>query len=294
MKNRASVLIEALPYIKEFHDSVVLIKFGGHAVVQDEVLKDIVRDVVLLKYIGLKPVIVHGGGPEISRVMEEMGIKPKIVDGLRITDEKTIEIARMVLIGNVGTKIVSMIGQQDAKAIGLSGKDGKLFTAQKKGTKKVKIEGKEQEIDLGYVGEVKDINTEMIEIVTEKSFIPVISPIGVDSNGHSLNVNADTVAGEMAKKLSSRKLIMMTNVRGVLENPSDEESLISVLSSDEANSLVKEGIIKGGMIPKIKACIDAVENSVEECHIINAQRKHSLLLEILTDKGVGTMVKKNK
>lgn len=290
-KNRADVLIEALPYIKKFHNKTVLIKFGGHVVVKEDVLKRIVRDVVLLKYIGMKPVIVHGGGPEISRVMEEMGMKPKIVDGLRITDEKTIEVARMVLIGKIGTKIVSMIGEEGAKAIGLSGKDAKLFTAQKKGTKKVKVEGEEQEIDLGYVGEIKKINSEMIETFTDKSLIPVISPIGIDEEGNSLNVNADTVAGEMAKSLNARKLVMITNVPGVMKDPDDHDSLISELNSDEAENLLKKGIVKGGMIPKAKACIDAARNGVKETHIINAKKKHSLLLETLTDEGVGTMIK---
>lgn len=294
MKNRADILIEALPYIKEFHGSTVVIKFGGHAVVKEDLLKDIIRDVVLLKYVGMKPVIVHGGGPEISRVMEEMGVKPKIVDGLRVTDEKTIEVARMVLIGNVGTKIVSMIGQQDAKAMGLSGKDGKLFTAKRKGTKKVTIEGEKREIDLGYVGEIDEINPEMIEIATQNSLIPVISPIGIDENGESLNVNADTVAGEMAKKLKAQKLIMMTNVPGVLKDPNDTDSLLSRLTPKRAERLIKEGIIKNGMLPKVKACLKASKNGVEESHIINAEKQHSLLLEIFTDEGVGTMIKTSK
>ncbi|PTD93792.1 acetylglutamate kinase [archaeon SCG-AAA382B04] len=293
MKNRANILIEALPYIKNFYGSTIVIKLGGHVVVQEELLEHIVRDVVLLKYVGMKPVIVHGGGPEISRVMEEMGIKPKIVDGLRVTDEKTIEVARMVLIGNVGTKIVSMIGQEGVKAIGLSGKDGKLFTAKKKGTKRITVEGEKREIDLGFVGEIEEINPEMIEIVTEKSLIPVISPIGIDSDGNSLNVNADTVAGEMANKLGAQKLIMMTNVPGVLRDTNDEDSLISQISPQKAQELIKEDIIKDGMIPKVKACIDASKDRVEESHIINAKREHSLLLEIFTDEGVGSMIKKD-
>lgn len=291
MKNRANILLEALPYIKEFHSSTIVIKFGGHAVVQEDVLKKIVKDVVLLKYVGMKPVIVHGGGPEISRVMEEMGIKPKIVDGLRVTDEKTIEVARMVLIGNVGTKIVSMIGQQDTKAIGLSGKDGKLFTAKRKGTKKVTVKGEEREIDLGFVGEIEEINPEMIEIVTEKDLIPVISPIGIDKDGNSLNVNADTVAGEMAQELNAQKLIMMTNVPGVLKDPDDENSLLSEISTSKAEKMIENNAIRGGMIPKVEACLDASENGVKECHIVNAKKDHSLLLEIFTDKGVGTMMK---
>ncbi|OKY78173.1 MAG: Acetylglutamate kinase [Candidatus Methanohalarchaeum thermophilum] len=291
--NRENILIEALPYIKRFHGSTIVIKFGGHIVIDEESIKNIIKDIILLKYVGMKPVIVHGGGPEITRVMNEMGIKPKSVDGLRITDEKTIEIARMVLIGNINTKIVSKIEKEGVKSIGLSGKDGKLFTARKKGKKKVEIEGEEKKIDLGYVGEIENVDPELIEIMTERSYIPVISPIAIGQTGISLNVNADSVAGRLAHELNARKLIMATNVDGVLKDPSDKSTLISELSIKESKSIIRDGTVEGGMIPKVKACINAVNKGVKKAHIINGEKNHSILLEIFTDEGIGTMIKKN-
>jgi len=288
--NSAELLIEALPYIRKFHGSKIVIKCGGHAAINDETIDSIVKDLILLRYVGIQPVLVHGGGPEISRVMEKMGIKPKIVNGLRVTDEKTMEVARMVLIGDVGAKIVSKISSHGGKAIGLSGKDGKLFTACKKESQKVTIEGVEKNIDLGYVGEIEKVDPEMIEIVSERGYIPVISPIAIDDQGNSLNVNADTVAGEVASNIEARKIIMMTNVDGILRDREEDKSLISKLSIEEAQKLLNDGTVKRGMIPKTKASIKAVRSGVKKAHIINAERPHSLILELFTDEGVGTMI----
>ncbi|OUJ19064.1 Acetylglutamate kinase [Methanonatronarchaeum thermophilum] len=289
---RENILVEALPYIRKLHGSKVVVKCGGHAIVNEETMENIIKDIVLLRYIGIEVILVHGGGPEISRVMNELGIKPKIVDGLRITDEKTMEVVRMVLIGNVGTELVSKIGSYGGKGIGLSGKDGRLFTAIKKGKKKVIVEGVEKEIDLGYVGEIDSVDPEMIEVVSSKGYIPVISPIAVDDEGRSLNVNADTVAGEIAINIGAKKLIMMTNVDGVMEDPDDEDSIFSKMTPEYAENLKDEGVVEGGMIPKVDSCMKAVRNDVEKAHILNGERPHSLLLELFTDEGVGTMIHK--
>ncbi|MDI6902397.1 MAG: acetylglutamate kinase [Methanocellales archaeon] len=287
---RENVLIEALPYIREFHDSIIVIKIGGHAMLDQKIMDDIVRDLVLLRYVGMRPIVVHGGGPEITRKMEKMGKKPEFVAGLRITDEETLEIVRMVLVGNVNTRIVSLIGKHGAKGMGLSGKDGCLIVARKKAPQKVLIEGVEQEVDLGWVGETEKINPEVLMLAVEKGYIPVISPIAVDANGNSLNVNADTVAGDMASSIKSKKLIMLTDVPGILSDPSDPRSIISQISVDDLRKLISSGTIQEGMIPKIEACIRAIEGSVEKAHILDGSLPHALLLELFTDKGIGTMI----
>ena len=287
---RENVLIEALPYIREFHDSIIVIKIGGHAMLDQKIMNDIVRDLVLLRYVGMRPIVVHGGGPEITRKMEKMGKKPEFVAGLRITDEETLEIVRMVLVGNVNTRIVSLIGKHGAKGMGLSGKDGCLIVARKKAPQKVLIEGVEQEVDLGWVGETEKINPEVLMLAVEKGYIPVISPIAVDANGNSLNVNADTVAGDMASSIKSKKLIMLTDVPGILSDPSDPRSIISRISVDDLRKLISSGTIQEGMIPKIEACIRAIEGSVEKAHILDGSLPHALLLELFTDKGIGTMI----
>ncbi|WGI17388.1 acetylglutamate kinase [Methanonatronarchaeum sp. AMET-Sl] len=289
---RENILVEALPYIRNLHGSKIVVKCGGHAIVNEESMENIIKDIVLLRYIGVETILVHGGGPEISRVMNELGIKPQIVDGLRVTDERTMEVVRMVLIGNVGTELVSKIGSYGGKGIGLSGKDGRLFTAKKKGKKKVVVEDVEKEIDLGYVGEIESVDPEMIDVVSSKGYIPVISPIAVDEEGRSLNVNADTVAGEIAISIGAKKLMMMTNVDGVMRDPEDKETIFSKMTPEYAEDLKKEGVIEGGMIPKVDSCVRAVEGGVEKTHIINGEKPHSLLLELFTDEGVGTMIHK--
>ena len=280
------VLIEALPYIKKFHGKKILIKYGGHAMVDDEAKSSTARDTVLLKYVGMKPLIVHGGGPEISRSMDKLGKEPKFIKGLRVTDEETMEIIEMVLVGKISTEIVSELIKHDGQAISLSGKDSSLIFAHKKGTSKID----EEVVDLGLVGEVDCVNTDLLDMFLENNYIPVISPVGIAKDGTSLNLNADTAAGEVASAVGAEKLIILTDVPGVLRDPEDPDSLIQKIRIDEIPGLIEEGIISGGMIPKIETCVKAIENGVESCHIIDGRKKHSLLLEIFTTEGIGTMI----
>lgn len=287
---REQVLIEALPYIRDFHDSNMVIKVGGHAMVDPEIMKEIVQDVVLLRYVGIHPIIVHGGGPEITQKMEKMGKKSEFVAGLRVTDDDTLEIARMVLVGNINTKIVSLIGAYGGKGLGLSGKDGRLIVARKKAVQHIIYDGKEHEVDLGWVGDVELINPEILMIAAGKGYIPVIAPIAVDDQGNSLNINADTVAGDIAAAIRSKKLILMTDVPGVLHDPRDTASRISRIRLDEIEEMIQQEIIAGGMIPKVRSAASAVEKGVEKVHIIDGSKSHSLLLELFTDSGIGTMI----
>ena len=280
------VLIEALPYIKKFHDKKILIKYGGHAMVDDEAKSSTARDTVLLKYVGMKPLIVHGGGPEISRSMDKLGKESKFIKGLRVTDEETMEIIEMVLVGKISTEIVSELIKHDGEAISLSGKDSSLIFAHKKGASKID----EEVVDLGLVGEVDCVNTDLLEMFLDNDYIPVISPVGIDEDGNSLNLNADTAAGEVASAVDAEKLIILTDVPGFLRDPSDPSSLIQKIRISEVPGLIEEGIISGGMIPKIETCVKAIENGVKSCHIIDGRKKHSLLLEIFTTDGIGTMI----
>ena len=280
------VLIEALPYIKKFHDKKILIKYGGHAMVDDEAKSSTARDTVLLKYVGMKPLIVHGGGPEISRSMDKLGKEPKFIKGLRVTDEETMEIIEMVLVGKISTEIVSELIKHDGEAISLSGKDSSLIFAHKKGASKID----EEIVDLGLVGEVDCINTDLLEMFIDNDYIPVISPVGIDEDGNSLNLNADTAAGEVASAIDAEKLIILTDVPGVLRDPNDPDSLIQKIRISEVPKLIEDGVISGGMIPKIETCVKAIENGVKSCHIIDGRKKHSMLLEIFTTDGIGTMI----
>ena len=282
------VLIEALPYIKNFHDKKILIKYGGHAMVDDEAKSSTARDTVLLKYVGMKPLIVHGGGPEISRSMDKLGKESKFIKGLRVTDEETMEIIEMVLVGKISTEIVSELINPDGDAISVSGKDSSLIYAHKKEASKID----EELVDLGLVGEVDCINTDLLEMFLDNDYIPVISPVGIAKDGTSLNLNADTAAGEVASAIDAEKLIILTDVPGVLRDPNDPSSLIQKIKISEIPKLIEEGVISGGMIPKIETCVKAVENGVKSCHIIDGRKKHSLLLEIFTTDGIGTMIYK--
>ena len=288
-----NILVEALPYIKKFHEKKILIKYGGHAMVDEEAMSSTVRDTVLLKYVGMEPLIVHGGGPEISRSMDKLGKEPKFIKGLRVTDEETMGIIEMVLVGKISTDIVSQISYHDGKGISLSGKDSRLIFAHKKPATKVTGDsGGEEEIDLGLVGEIDCINTDLLEMFLENNYIPVISPVGIADNGTSLNLNADTAAGEIASSVDSEKLIILTDVPGVLKDPNDPDSLIQRIKVDEVPDLIEQGIISGGMIPKIETCVKAINDGVKSCHIIDGRKKHSLLLEIFTKNGIGTMIYK--
>ncbi|NOZ76165.1 MAG: acetylglutamate kinase [Euryarchaeota archaeon] len=288
--NRAEILAEALPYIERFQGAYVVIKYGGHAMLDPQAKDWTVRDTILLKYVGMKPVIVHGGGPEISAAMEKMGKEPEFIEGLRVTDEETLDIVKMVLVGKINTDIVSRISASGSKAVGLSGKDGGLLMARKKGPAKIVKEGVEKEVDLGLVGETEEINPEIIETLTSRGYIPVVSPIGLARDGSSLNLNADTVAGDLACALKARKLIVLTDVPGILRDIADEKSLIRQVRVNELEDLLKDGIVTGSMIPKVNACAAAIEGGVEKCHIIDGRVRHSILLELFTDQGVGTMI----
>ena len=282
------VLIEALPYIKKFHDQKILIKYGGHAMVDDDAKSSTARDTVLLKYVGMKPLIVHGGGPEISRSMNKLGKESKFIKGLRVTDEETMEIIEMVLVGKISTEIVSELIKHDGDAISLSGKDSSLIFAHKKEASKID----EELVDLGLVGEVDCINTDLLEMFLDNDYIPVISPVGIAKDGTSLNLNADTAAGEVASAIDAEKLIILTDVPGVLRDPSDPTSLIQKIRISEVPDLIEQGIITGGMIPKIETCVKAIENGVKSCHSIDGRKEHSILYEIFTTNGIGTMIYK--
>ncbi|WP_290898799.1 acetylglutamate kinase, partial [Ferroglobus sp.] len=281
--------VEALPYIREFHGKVMVIKIGGHAMVNEEILESAVRDIILLYFVGIKPIVVHGGGPEISEKMERLGIKPKFVDGLRVTDEETIEVVQMVLDGKINSKIVSLFIKNGGKAVGMSGKDGLLVVAKKKKVKK-KIGDSEVELDLGYVGETEIVNPEILKILIDNGFIPVVSPVAVDLNGNIYNMNADTVAGDIAAALKAKKLIILTDVPGILKDVNDPSSIISKISLRELEEMLRKGELKGGMIPKVEAIIKALKGGVERGHIINGSIEHAILLELFTKEGIGTMV----
>ncbi|ADG13645.1 acetylglutamate kinase [Methanocaldococcus infernus] len=288
---KAKVLLEALPYIQKFHDKIFVIKYGGHAMIDKNIKNWTAQDIVLLKYVGIKPVIVHGGGPEINKAMEKMGKKPEFVHGLRVTDDETLDIVEMVLTGKINGEIVSKITKYGGKAVGLSGKSGRIIVAKKK-IKKIKTDKGEIEIDLGKVGETVEVNTELLEILINNNYIPVISPIGLDVNGEAYNMNADTVAGDIASALKAEKLIMITDVDGIMEDVNRPETLYKKLTVDELKELLDKGKIKGGMIPKAESAIYAIESGVKSVHIINGKIPHALLLEIFTEEGIGTMITK--
>ncbi len=283
------VLVEALPYIRDFHGQTMVIKIGGHAMVDEKVLEKTIRDILLLYFVGIKPVVVHGGGPEISEKMEKFGIKPKFVDGLRITDKETIEIVEMVLDGKINSKIVSYFIKNGGRAVGMSGKDGLLVVARKKVVRK-RIGEQEVEVDLGFVGETEFVNPKILEVMIDNGYIPVISPVAIDLNGNIYNMNADIVAGDIAGALKAKKLIMLTDVDGIYREKDMKDTIISKISLDELEEMLKKGVLDGGMIPKAEAIINALKNGVEKAHIINGSREHSILIELFTKEGIGTMV----
>ncbi|MBI5459187.1 acetylglutamate kinase [Methanobacterium sp.] len=289
-----NILIEALPYIKKFHQKKIMIKYGGHAMIDAAAKSSTARDTVLLKYVGMKPIVVHGGGPEISRSMSKLGKEPKFIGGLRVTDQETMDIVKMVLVGKINTEIVANIGLHGGKGVGLSGKDNLLLKARKRSPQVVVNQetGEEQMVDLGLVGEIESINPEILDVLTENNYIPVISPIGVDDRAETLNLNADTVAGEVGGEVGAEKLIILTDVPGILRDPTNKESLIKKATIAEVMELIEDGTVRDGMLPKVLTCISALENGVKSAHIIDGRVKHSILLEIFTKKGIGTMITK--
>lgn len=280
---KAEVLIEALPYIQRFNHKVIVVKYGGSAMVDETLKKRVIEDVTLLKLVGFKPIIVHGGGKEISSMVNRLGMEAKFVNGLRVTDENTIEIAEMVL-GKVNKSLVQLVESLGVRAIGISGKDGALLKVNKKYSN-----GE----DIGFVGEVKQVNTEIIEDLLEKDYIPIICPIGLDDDFNTYNINADDAACAIAQAMKAEKLAFLTDIEGVYKDPKDPETLISELSVSEAEGLMKDGYIGGGMLPKLQNCVDAINSGVSRVHILDGRIPHCLLLEIFTNKGIGTAILKD-
>ncbi len=286
--NVADILIEALPYIKNFSGKTIVIKYGGHAMVDEDLKKDFANDITLLKYIGVNPVVVHGGGPQINKVLKTMGITSKFIRGMRYTDDETMDVVEMVLGGKVNKDIVAGINQQGGKAVGLTGKDGMLINASKMKIYHQEDETKPPEIiDPGMVGDVKHINPDIIHTLTKSGFIPIIAPVGIGENGETYNINADVVASKIASALNAERLILLTDVDGVLDR---KEQLISSVDSSTINEMIQSEEIKGGMIPKVECALDALNNNVLKSHIINGKLSHAVLLELFTDSGIGTQV----
>lgn len=286
--NTASVLIEALPYIRKFNNETIVVKYGGNAMVDENLKKNFALDIILMKYVGLNPVVVHGGGPQIGNFLKNLSIESEFVDGMRVTDKETMDVVEMVLVGKVNKEIVSLINQNGGQAVGLSGKDGKLITARK--MKYVKEKGKNQPpeiIDIGMVGEIENVNNRVLLGLIDDQFIPVIAPVGVGEKGQTYNINADYVAGAIAVSLKARKLILLTDTEGVFGK---DQKLISSMKADESEKFMADGIINGGMIPKVKCCLEALESGVNKAHIIDGRKEHSILLEIFTKGGIGTEI----
>jgi len=277
---KAEILVEALPYIKEFHGKRVVIKYGGAAMIDCQLKEKVMQDIVLMKYVGMHPIVVHGGGPEINTMLDRLEMKSEFVNGLRVTDQDTMEIVAMVLGGKVNKEIVAGINASGGKAVGISGQDGQLIMAGPT----------EDSHKLGFVGQVQEVNPGVIETIIENGYIPVIAPIGMDDRGNSYNINADLVAAAIAVAMKADKLVLLTDVPGLLRDPRDPESLISVLKTSEVDNYLQQGVISGGMTPKVQCCVEAVTGGVGRTHIVDGRVPHSILLEVFTRQGVGTMV----
>lgn len=281
---RAELLMEALPYIQLFKNKTIVVKYGGSAMGDDDTVESILLDITLLKYVGMHPIIVHGGGVAVNEMLKQLNVESKFHNGLRITDDDTIDVASMVLIGQVNTNLVAMLNRMGAQAVGLSGISAKLIEAEKMAT----VDG----VDLGHVGHVTKINVKLLEAMMKLDYIPVIAPIGIGPDGEKYNINADTAAGEVAAALKAEKIVFMTDVDGIQTNPKDPKTLLNRFSASQGLELIEKGVVQGGMLPKLQACMRAVESGVDRAHIINGNISHSLLLEVFTDTGIGTMVTK--
>ena len=284
---RSQALVEAFPYIRKFHGNTVVIKYGGHAMVDPELKAKIIQDVALMNTVGIHCVIVHGGGPEITAHLNKLGVQSQFVDGQRVTDQQTLDVAEMVLAGKINSEVVMDLGRAGVRAVGMSGKDMNLITARKLYHQPTP---EHQPADIGFVGEVAGINPEAIRIFKQHQIVPVISPLAVDENGQTYNINADTAAAAIAGSLQADKFILLTDVKGVLRDRADEGSLISSIRQSEVESLVKEGVIQGGMIPKVRACLSALQQGARKTHILDGRMPHSLLLELFTERGIGTQI----
>jgi acetylglutamate kinase len=283
----ANVLAEALPYIQHFHGRTIVIKYGGNAMVDEELKRGFARDVVLMKLVGMNPVVVHGGGPQIGNLLERIGKKSEFVDGLRVTDRETIDVVEMVLGGLVNKSIVALINAQGGRAVGLSGKDGGMIQARKLLLRQSQSDNEGEVIDIGQVGEIEQINPEVVDTLDQANFIPVIAPIGAGTDGTAYNINADTVAGSLAVTLKAEKLILLTNTPGVLNS---DDQLLELLSETEAQDLIEQGVISGGMLPKVQCALEAVAGGVRTATISDGRVPHATLLETVTDRGVGTQI----
>jgi acetylglutamate kinase len=280
--SKANILIEALPYIQKLNGKTVVIKYGGNAMIGSGQVQTIMQDIILLKYVGVNPIVVHGGGPEINRMLDNMGLESRFHNGLRITDQAAMEVVQMVLTGKINKDIVGRLNSLGGKAIGLCGMDGGLLQVEKMQP----LDG----VDLGLVGSITYVNSKTLELLAADEYIPVVAPIGTDKNGITYNINADTAAGEIAAAMKAEKLIFLTDIDGIRREPDNPDSLISSISAGEVRDLMKKGIISGGMIPKVNGCIKAIEKGVNRTHILNGTIPHPILLEIFTDVGIGTMV----
>ena len=278
---KANVLIEALPYIREFNRKIIVIKYGGSAMIDESLMQHVIEDAVLLKLVGFKPVLVHGGGKEISKWVGKVGLETQFIEGLRVTDAETMELVEMVL-GRINKDLVAKVQKLGVKAAGISGKDGGLLTVERK----YASDGS----DIGYVGQVKSVDVKIIQDLLDNDFLPIIFPVGMDDEFNTYNINADEAAGDIAKALKAEKLVFLSDVEGIRRDPEDPESVISEIYIDEALGLIESGVISGGMIPKVNNCIEAIENGVSRVHIMDGRIPHSLLLEIFTNKGIGTAV----
>jgi len=289
----AQILIEALPYIQSFKKKTIVIKYGGNAMTEECLKNDFARDIVLLKLVGLNPVVVHGGGPQIGNLLKQVGKESHFIDGMRVTDRETMDVVEMVLGGQVNKEIVSLINRHGGNAVGLTGKDGNFIQAHKMQFKRKSPELDVPEIiDIGHVGEIDKINTEIVDMLIKGNFIPVVAPIGIGEDGQSYNINADLVAGKLDEAMHAEKLILLTNTEGLLDK---NNQLLTGLSVEKVESLIADGTIHGGMLPKIRCAIEAVQNNVHSSHIIDGRVEHAVLLELLTDKGIGTLIfNKNK
>ena len=289
--DKAAILVEALPYIQEFYGKIVVVKYGGNAMINEELKEKVMQDVALMKYVGIQPVIVHGGGPEITGFLGKVGKETEFISGLRVTDAETVEIAEMVLDGKINSDIVTLLNRRGVSAVGLSGKDANLIRAKKKLA--TVYEGEESKmVDTGYVGEVEAIDTRLLRDLIAHDYIPVIAPIGVGADGESYNINADYVAAEIAGALGAEKLLLLTDVEGVYKDYEDKTSFISTLTAAEARRYIEDGTLTGGMIPKVEACLRALEAGAAKTHIIDGRLSHSIILEIFTSAGIGTQVEK--
>ena len=290
-EEQINTLVEALPYLRDFKGKTVVVKYGGNAMLNDEIKNKVLQDIVFLRCAGLRPVVVHGGAPEITAMLQKAGKKTQFVSGLRVTDAESVELAEMVLVGKINTDLVVRLNLLGGRAVGLNGKDANLVQA-KKHLADVYENGEVNLVDIGFVGNVEKINTELINILLDNDFIPVIAPTGVGVNGETYNINADSVAGEIAGALKAEKLLVLTDVRGIYSDYRDENSFISTLTFEKAQELIIRGNIDGGMIPKVKACITALSGGAHKTHIIDGREPHTILMEIFSDSGVGTEVVK--